>query len=228
MQAAASIRPIRCSRAVVLALALCLAACVQRAPETPAQTAQGIPPAPVVTATAQHRLIFVNPRTGQISPYSQVGFQSFLAAVSPGNPEAIHLRLTGPVSQKVLMQVRDSVVADGVPRPKISLVSTGSARKKSRADVAIQVDAVVYKIVPPSCPRPSHTTIGDYENTPSSDYGCAFVSNMDAMIADPRDLVRGEKLGEMDSTVTSGAIDRLHQDKVKDFLKDNSFTAGGS
>jgi hypothetical protein len=31
----------------------------------------------------------------------------------------------------------------------------------------------------------------------------------------------------MDSTVTSGAIDRLRQDKVKEFLKDNSFTAGG-
>ena len=225
MQSSASIRSSRSTRAFVLALALCVAACAQRAPEPAAQAAQGIPPTPVVTATTQHRLIFVNPKTGQIAPYSQAGFQTFLAAVSP---EAIHLRLTGPVSQKILMQVRDSVVAVGVPRPKISLVSTGSARTKARVDVAIQVDAVVYKIVPPACPRPSHTTLGDNANAPSSDYGCSFVSNMDAMIADPRDLVRGEKLGEMDSTVTSGAIDRLRQDKVKEFLKDNSFTAGGS
>ena len=212
----------------VIAVALCLAACVQRAPESPRQAAQGIPPTPVVTATSQHRLIFVNPRTGKIAPYSQPGFESFLAAISPGNPEAIHLRLTGPVSEKVLKAIQDAAVADGVPRPKITLVSTGSVRPKKHHDAAIQVDTVVYKIVPPDCPRPSHTTTGDYQNTPSSDYGCSFVSNMDAMIADPRDLVRGEKLGEMDSTVTSGAIDRLRHDKAKDFLKDNSFSAGGS
>ncbi len=221
-----SIRPSRPWQ--VIALALCLAACVQRAPESPRQAAQGIPPTPVVTATSQHRLIFVNPRNGKIAPYSQAGFVSFLASVSPGNPEAIHLRLSGPVSEKVLKAIQDAAVADGVPRPKITLVSTGTALPRKHHDAAIQVDAVVYKIVPPSCPRPSHTTTGDYQNTPSSDYGCAFISNLDAMIADPRDLVRGEKLGEMDSAVTTGAIERLRQDKTKDFLKDNSFTAGGS
>lgn len=212
----------------MIALALCLAACVQRSPESPRQAAQGIPPIPVVTATSQHRLIFVNPRTGKIAPYSQAGFKTFLDEVSPGNPEAIHLRLTGPVPESALKAIQDAAVADGVPRPKITLVSTGAVHTKKRHDAAIQVDTVVYKIIPPACPRQSHTTIGDYQNTPASDYGCAFVSNMDAMIADPRDLVRGEKLGEMDSTVTSGAIERLRQDKPKDFLKDNSFSAGGS
>lgn len=220
--------PIRATRPwLVIMLALCLAACVQRAPETPKQAAQGIPPVQVITASSQHRLIFVNPRTGKIAPYSQPGFEAFLRDISPGNPEAIHLQFKGPVSEKVLKAIQDAAVADGVPRPKITLVSTGSAMPRKHHDAAIQVDTVVYRIKPPECPRSSHTTIGDYQNTPSSDYGCSFVSNMDAMIADPRDLVRGEKLGEMDSAITNGAIDRLRQDKTKDFLKDNSFTAGG-
>jgi hypothetical protein len=41
------------------------------------------------------------------------------------------------------------------------------------------------EITPPDCPRPSHTTIGDYQNTPSTDYGCAFVGDAEAMSADP-------------------------------------------
>lgn len=225
MSSTTSIRPAHLWQ--VITLAICLAGCVQRAPESPRQAVQGIPPTSVVTVTSQHRLIFVNPRTGKIAPYSQPGFASFLESVSPGNPEAIHLRLAGPVPEKVLKAIQDAAVADGVPRPKITLVSTGTVPPRKHHDAAIQVDTVVYKMVPPACPRPSHTTIGDYQNTPSSDYGCSYVSNLDAMIADPRDLVRGEKLGEMDSTVTTGAITRLRQDKPKDFLKDNSFTAGG-
>jgi hypothetical protein len=119
-----------------------VAACVQRLLETPAQAAQGIPPTPS-RRRRRHRLIFVNPHTGQFGPHRD-GFQSFLASISPGNPEAIHLRLSGPIPEKILLKVRDGVVADGVPRPKISVVSTGTpAHSKARADVAVQVDAVV-------------------------------------------------------------------------------------
>jgi pilus biogenesis lipoprotein CpaD len=212
---------------LALAAALSLTACAQRAPEPPAVAAQGIPPKVTIVASSQHHVIFVDPRSGRISHYSRAGFDAFLAQVSPGNPEAIHLQLRGPLSGKALAAVSDAAVADGVSRPKISLVPTSPEPGKHRYDVAVQVESVVYTVQPPSCPRTSHTTIGDMENTPSSDFGCAFVSNTSAMIADPRDLVRGEQLGDTDGAVTSGAIQRLRDDKVKPFLLDNSFSSGG-
>ncbi len=218
----------RCFAPLVMAAAvLCLAGCVQRAPEPPAQAAQGIPPKLVVTANDSHRVIYVDPHTGKISPYSRAGFDSFLAQVSPGNPEAIHLRLRGPVSAKALVKISDIAVADGVERPKIVIDPEPMTRMRRGYDAPVQVEIVVYTVRQPDCPRPSHTTTGDFENQPSSDYGCSFMSNMAAMVADPRDMVRGEPLGQMDSTVTSEAIQRLRDDKVKQFLLDNSFTTGG-
>ena len=211
----------------LVAMALCLAGCAQRAPEPPAIAAQGIPPKLTIVASDQHHVIYVNPRTGRISTYSRPSFDAFLAQISPGNPEAIHLQLRGPVSAAALAAISDVAVEDGVPRPKILVIPTPRIPVNRGYDVAIQVEAVVYTVVPPSCPRTSHTTIGDNDNTPSSDYGCATASNQAAEIADPRDLIRGEPLGQTDSAVTSGAIQRLRDDKVKDFLHDNSFTAGG-
>ena len=212
---------------LLTAAALCLAGCAQRAPEPPAIAAQGIPPKLDVVASDQHHVIYVNPKSGRISTYSRPGFDAFLAQISPGNPEAIHLQLRGPVSPAALAAISDIAVEDGVSRPKISLVPTPRIPVHHGYDVAVQVETVVYTLVPPSCPRTSHTTIGDNDNTPSSDYGCATATDLAAQIADPRDLVRGEPLGQTDSAVTSGAIQRLRDDKVKPFLLDNSFSAGG-
>jgi pilus assembly protein CpaD len=45
----------------------------------------------------------------------------------------------------------------------------------------------------PSCPNWSKTTEANYNSSNSSNYGCAYNSNLAAMVADPEDLVRGQK-----------------------------------
>jgi pilus assembly protein CpaD len=45
----------------------------------------------------------------------------------------------------------------------------------------------------PSCPDWSKTTEANYNSSNHSNYGCASNSNLAAMIADPEDLVRGQK-----------------------------------
>ena len=211
----------------LIAAVLCLAGCAQRAPEPPAIAAQGIPPKLTVVASDQHHVIYVNPRTGRISTYSRPSFDAFLAQVSSSNPEAIHLQLRGPVSPAALAAISDIAVEDGVPRPKISMIPTPGVPVPRDYDVAIQVETVVYTVIPPSCPRTSHTTIGDNDNTPSSDYGCATVSNLSAQIADPRDLVRGEPFGGTESVVTTSAITRLRTEVVKPYLQESNTTSGG-
>jgi pilus assembly protein CpaD len=45
----------------------------------------------------------------------------------------------------------------------------------------------------PSCPDWSKTTEANYNSSNHSNYGCAYNSNLAAMVADPEDLVRGQK-----------------------------------
>jgi len=211
----------------LLAGIFCLTACVQRYPEPPAVADQGIPPKLIVVAHDLHRVIFVNPKTGLISNYSRPGFDNFLATISPDDQAAIHLQLRGPLSPAALGAVVDVAVADGVGRPKISVVPAPPVHVKRGYDVAVQVEAVVYTVDQPTCPRTSHTTIGDYQNTPASDYGCATLSNFAAMVDDPRDLVRGETAGTTNSDVTVLPIEKEETDTVKPFLNDDSFSVGG-
>jgi pilus assembly protein CpaD len=84
----------------------------------------------------------------------------------------------------------------------------------------------------PSCPRQSWTSIGGEDNPTSSDLGCSTITNLEAMIADPRDLVQAETGGATDAQITNAAIERLRTDKVKKLTQSSTSSAvstnGGS
>ncbi len=93
---------------------------------------------------------------------------------------------------------------------------------KSAADPASgaprdQVTLVVgrYVVVPPHCPdwrKPSHD---DPQNAPASNLGCATVTNLGLMVADPRDLIVGKEATGSDAENNAYAIQRYRQGYYK-------------
>lgn len=52
-----------------------------------------------------------------------------------------------------------------------------------------------YTVTTPDCQRWSETSTSNPNNAPSQPFGCASQSNLAAMVANPRDLVTGERVG---------------------------------
>lgn len=72
-----------------------------------------------------------------------------------------------------------------------------------------------YVVTPPTCPDWRQPSWPNYENAPSSNMGCANVSALGLMVANPRDLIEGRELGVQDAGVAAAAIRRYRTDKVK-------------
>lgn len=64
----------------------------------------------------------------------------------------------------------------------------------------------------PGCPDFSHRSHTDFQARTSANYGCGTNSTLAAMIADPEDLVRGQKVEGEDQSRASKAI-RAYRDK---------------
>ena len=73
-----------------------------------------------------------------------------------------------------------------------------------------------YHITLPNCPDWSKPIGTDSSNTTSSNLGCANQSNLARMVADPRDLVRGRRLGPADGVREAEAVVRYRTDNVKE------------
>ena len=71
-----------------------------------------------------------------------------------------------------------------------------------------------YVVTPPDCPDWTKSPNGDHENAVTSNFGCANVTNLGLMVADPRDLVVGRDLGPADADYTSLAIQRYRAGKT--------------
>lgn len=70
-------------------------------------------------------------------------------------------------------------------------------------------------VVPPGCPDWRQPGNRNYENAPSSNWGCANVTALGLMVADPRDLVEGRDYEAADATAAADAVKRYREGDVK-------------
>lgn len=209
-----------------------LAGCeTERAPEPADIASQGIPPTIKVTTSEQRHLVFVAPGTGALSDPERASLVAFITDAGLGSPEAVHVRLRGTIATEKLGTLTRVVAAAGVPPTKIEIeavpASDIGAGPGHPPGSAVEVVATVSHVDYPACPRLAWLEIGGVDNPPSSNLGCASITNLEAMVADPRDLVQGESGGQTDSQLTGAAIDRLRTDKVKKGETTTIATVGG-
>lgn len=72
-----------------------------------------------------------------------------------------------------------------------------------------------YIVVPPNCPDWRKPSDEDPQNAPSSNLGCANVTNLGLMVADPHDLIAGKEQTSSDAENNAYAIQRYRQGYYK-------------
>lgn len=75
-----------------------------------------------------------------------------------------------------------------------------------------------YVVTPPACPDWSGSPQTPHTNTPSSNFGCATMTNFALMVDSPRDLLTGRALGPATGDQPLGAVQRYRTDQVKPLL----------
>jgi pilus assembly protein CpaD len=94
--------------------------------------------------------------------------------------------------------------------PKVQVVAdTGRP-----ADDTVMVTIGRYVVTPPKCPDWSKPAGSDPNNRVGSNFGCATISNLGLMLADPGDLVRGRPKGPGDGVAAVWLVRKYREGKV--------------
>lgn len=71
-----------------------------------------------------------------------------------------------------------------------------------------------YVVTPPTCGDWSQPSYPNYNNTPTAALGCATQANLGLMVANPRDLITGQKGGPVNAERAAQAIERYQTTTV--------------
>ncbi len=100
-------------------------------------------------------------------------------------------------------------------------------------DGALTRDGVVvtvgrYIVTGPNCPDRSKPESDDYTNTTQSNYGCATVTNLGLMVANPGDLLMGTTPGPADADRMDKGVQDYRIDKIPLAVRPELGVGGGN
>jgi pilus biogenesis lipoprotein CpaD len=128
-----------------------------------------------------------------------------------------------PLSERRAASVVQLLNVEGFPPERISshglgrrFPVTAEDRETSwRLSRRVEVLARGIVVIEPSCPDWSRPSASHSANVTTSNFGCATAVNLIRMLADPRELVRGQSLGPADGPHAARAVERYRADEVK-------------
>lgn len=186
---------------IVPILALFLAACAPQAAQwSGAETSKEIK---VEWVNFRHDVSFI---TGQAAPseFERARFQSFLAQMrmTPSSRVAV-AAAAGPLAVSRAEAVMGLLAGQRIQGVSLARGSLGDVAPGS---VAVIVGR--YVATPPNCPDWRKPANQNFQNSPSSNFGCATAVNLALMVEDPADLLRGRPLGPGDAAGLIHGIQR--------------------
>jgi pilus assembly protein CpaD len=96
---------------------------------------------------------------------------------------------------------RESMVAAEIRTLKLPAGLLPDVPSRETWDGSVKVVLGRYVVIPPKCPDWSKRADGDSANQVSSNFGCANITNLGLMVANPGDLVRGRTAGPADGSI---------------------------
>lgn len=173
-------------------LALLLAACAPQAAQwSGAESSKEIK---VEWVNFRHDVSFT---TGQAAPsdFERARFQSFLAQMrmTPSSRVAVAAAagpLAAPRAEAIMALLAEQ-------RIESTSLARGSVGDLGPGSVAVIIGR--YVATPPNCPDWRKPANQNFQNSPSSNFGCATAANLALMVEDPADLLRGRRLGPGDA-----------------------------
>lgn len=184
-------------------------------------------------AEYRHEIHFATD-SARIDQAERVKLRRFLQAVGPAAGDSI--RIEGHADERAsnrynldLSARRARAVQDLLRQEGLREVSLHPAAYGEHAPEALGSGAEVWRenrrvevvidrhvVVLPPCPDWSVESGTDFSNSPHSNFGCATRTNLGLMIADPRDLERGQALAPADGVREADAIARYRKGEVKE------------
>ncbi len=196
-------------RAITIApfLALLLAACVPPAAQwSGAESPKEIK---VEWVNFRHDVSFT---TGQAAPsdFERARFQSFLAQMrmTPSSRVAV----AAPAG--ALAAPRADAIVALLTEQHIQSMSLARGTLDDLGPGSVAVIVGRYVATPPNCPDWRKPANQNFQNSPSSNFGCANAANLALMVEDPADLLRGRPLGPGDAAGLVHGIQRYRSNLV--------------
>lgn len=192
------------ARVALVSAALALAACAT--PVEQWQPVQAQKTNTVEFVRLNHTVRFA-PGATALAPAETRRLMNFVDDAEIAGGEEIYLDAvpTDRLSQARQTSIRRLLSQRGIRAIAMPAVAgAGSERLALGDEVALQVER--YVVTPPACPNWSKPTGGDPTNTVASNFGCATTTNLGLMIANPRDLLSGQKPGPADADPALRAV----------------------
>jgi pilus assembly protein CpaD len=188
---------------IVMALTLIIGACAPVTTYTDAESPKNLK---LDSATTQVGLRFA-PGTASLSPVDAARLTHLAATGGIAASDRVTIAAAG---SPYLAQERVGAVALLLQHYGIVAVATLDAVPPNRAVVTVTRTLVTL----PPCPNWSHPSQPDFDNQPSSNFGCATETNLGMMVANPADLAGGLPAGRAAGHPAAAAVNRYLNDKV--------------
>lgn len=180
--------------------------------------------------TLSHDVHFA-PNSTTLATDEEQGLANFLSQSAYGYGDQVTLDAgpkRGEASADALAARRIEAVAAMLRHMRIA----ATPASRPTVEGALAADAVVvtigrYVVTSPRCPDFSKPEADDYTNTPQSNYGCATMTNLGIMVANPADLVHGTPTTAADGEFVSNGIVRYRSGEVAKSLKPELPKSGG-
>jgi pilus assembly protein CpaD len=212
------------------ALAVALGGCGETVPPGTGPVVDfQLQPRDVVKVEEHHatQVVFVNARTGSVSPAERERIANFVSDFGGDRPESVHVNLhgNGPVEQFTPMI--DALVNLGVERDKIKLFPGERAGAAGGRSDSITMAATRTVAILPDCPGWLDHIAAPGDNKAEANFGCSNASNLGVMVADPADFAKGRSTPFSDAAPAINAVQLYKTDKVKPLPIQSNFTATG-
>ena len=150
------------------------------------------------------------PDATQLAPGEQESLASFLQVAEVTTDDRVYLE---PTNNDRRNASRISALARELSR-RGYVVATLPPGRDAVPPNTLLVAVERYVVTPPNCPNWTKSPSGDPENAASSNFGCANMTNLGLMVADPRDLVIGRDMGPESAVQAGLAIQRYREGKT--------------
>ena len=162
----------------------------------------------------QHEVLF-EPGSGSLTTAEKKRLREFLVRIQYGYGDRLFVS-AGDFSYADTRRKAVNEALAGMGFRKVSQL------KDNGKSSAVTVIVGRYVVTAPNCPDWRKPSDADRGNTPLSNHGCATVSNLGAMVANPEDLLRGRAMGPADGDSSALAIERYKTDKIKPLEIENT------
>ena len=216
--------------AAALALALAASAC---SPTTLTATQTEVPKQIKLTYSVLSWPVKFDPASSAMSPGQGQALSNFLSTARTGDGDQVTIdAVPGPYGEGSTLADQRQASVDLILRSLQMSPSTleasqvqGGAAPSSEApgDDVVVVNIGRYIVSGPSCPDWTKPQADDFSNTSPSNFGCATLTNLARMVANPADLLRGSTMGAADGDYAADGVAAYHAgtiDKGVSFVSD--------